>query len=74
VIRPTGIPVCDDYLTALQKCVMQLPAPQRASMEESIRHIAGAFATGAQQADARPKMEASCRQEHEQIKTSCFKR
>jgi hypothetical protein len=72
-IKPTGIPVCDDYLTALRACVMQMPGPQRAAMEESIRQTAGAFASGAQ-TSSRPAMEDSCRQAHEQIKGSCFKR
>jgi hypothetical protein len=66
-----GIPVCDDFLVKYQACLTnKVPAAQQAAFNGTIDQARASWAAAAKNPEAKPSLEAACKQMTDQMKTS----
>ena len=66
-----GVPACDDFLAKYEACVSgKIPAAQQPTFKSSVDQMRASWAAAAKNPNAKPALEAACRQSVEHIKAS----
>ena len=66
-----GIPACDEFLTKYEVCVTgKIPAAQQPAFKAQLDQLRASWAAAAQNPNARPSLEAACKQTADQMKAS----
>ncbi len=68
---PVGIPACDGFLAKYETCITsKIPAAQQPTFKSSVDQMRTSWATAAKTPQAKPALEAACKQSYEQVKAS----
>lgn len=66
-----GVPACDDFLAKYEACVSgKIPAAQQPTFKSSVDQMRASWTAAAKNPNAKPALEAACRQSVEHIKAS----